>query len=55
MSIGQVKLSADVSEALSHGRAVVALESTIISHGILCCLLAQLVNFLYLLILVCVE
>ncbi|XP_058199216.1 pseudouridine-5'-phosphate glycosidase isoform X2 [Rhododendron vialii] len=33
VGIGQVKLSADVSEALSHGRAVVALESTIISHG----------------------
>ncbi|KAI8526117.1 hypothetical protein RHMOL_Rhmol13G0284200 [Rhododendron molle] len=33
VGIGQVKLSPDVSEALSHGRAVVALESTIISHG----------------------
>ncbi|XP_052197921.1 pseudouridine-5'-phosphate glycosidase [Diospyros lotus] len=30
---GLVKLSPDVSEALAHGRAVVALESTIISHG----------------------
>ncbi|KAL9455073.1 hypothetical protein AB3S75_010475 [Citrus x aurantiifolia] len=28
-----VKISPEVSEALSHGRAVVALESTIISHG----------------------
>ncbi|GFZ20723.1 indigoidine synthase A family protein [Actinidia rufa] len=28
-----IKLSPEVSEALSHGRAVVALESTIISHG----------------------
>jgi len=30
-----VKVSSEVSEALSLGRAVVALESTIISHGIL--------------------
>ncbi|XP_044478871.1 pseudouridine-5'-phosphate glycosidase-like [Mangifera indica] len=30
---GLVKLSPDVSEALSNGEAVVALESTIISHG----------------------
>lgn len=30
-----MKLSPDVSEALSNGEAVVALESTIISHGIL--------------------
>lgn len=28
-----VKISPEVSEALSHGHAVVALESTIISHG----------------------
>ena len=35
MGNGLVKLSPDVSEALSHGRAVVALESTIISHGML--------------------
>jgi pseudouridine-5'-phosphate glycosidase len=33
VGIARVKLSADVYEALSHGRAVVALESTIISHG----------------------
>ncbi|KAL6965646.1 pseudouridylate synthase [Sarracenia purpurea var. burkii] len=33
VGIDVVKLSTDVSEALSHGRAVVALESTIISHG----------------------
>ncbi|PSR86800.1 Pseudouridine-5'-phosphate glycosidase [Actinidia chinensis var. chinensis] len=31
--IGMIKLSPEVSEALSRGRAVVALESTIISHG----------------------
>ncbi|KAA8528056.1 hypothetical protein F0562_035075 [Nyssa sinensis] len=31
--VGTIKISPDVSEALSHGRAVVALESTIISHG----------------------
>ncbi|KAK6936958.1 Pseudouridine-5'-phosphate glycosidase [Dillenia turbinata] len=30
---GVLKISADVSEALSSGQAVVALESTIISHG----------------------
>ncbi|XP_059625034.1 pseudouridine-5'-phosphate glycosidase isoform X2 [Cornus florida] len=30
---GSVKISPDVSEALSHRKAVVALESTIISHG----------------------
>ncbi|XP_059430438.1 pseudouridine-5'-phosphate glycosidase [Corylus avellana] len=30
---GLIKISTEVSEALSHGRAVVALESTIISHG----------------------
>jgi len=29
-----VKISPQVSEALSNGRAVVALESTIISHGL---------------------
>lgn len=33
VAIARVKLSADVYKALSHGRAVVALESTIISHG----------------------
>ncbi|XP_028106103.1 uncharacterized protein LOC114305203, partial [Camellia sinensis] len=33
LCIGMVKLTPDVSEALSRGRAVVALESTIISHG----------------------
>ncbi|KAL7174287.1 hypothetical protein ACSBR2_033530 [Camellia fascicularis] len=33
LCIGMVKLNPDVSEALSRGRAVVALESTIISHG----------------------
>lgn len=31
--VGHVKVSPEVAEALSHGRAVVALESTIISHG----------------------
>jgi len=31
----KVKVASEVSEALSLGRAVVALESTIISHGIL--------------------
>ncbi|KAM7523365.1 hypothetical protein LguiA_013267 [Lonicera macranthoides] len=31
--LGHVKISPDVSEALSHGGAIVALESTIISHG----------------------
>lgn len=30
---GLIKVSPEVSEALSCGRAVVALESTIISHG----------------------
>lgn len=30
-----VKVASEVSEALSLGRAVVALESTIISHGII--------------------
>ncbi|XP_058115299.1 pseudouridine-5'-phosphate glycosidase isoform X1 [Magnolia sinica] len=30
---GHVKIAPEVSNALSHGRAVVALESTIISHG----------------------
>ncbi|XP_028094210.1 uncharacterized protein LOC114294287 isoform X1 [Camellia sinensis] len=34
LCIGMVKLTPDVSEALSRGRAVVALESTIISHGL---------------------
>ncbi|KAK2641220.1 hypothetical protein Ddye_022983 [Dipteronia dyeriana] len=33
LSKGLVKLSPEVSEALSRGQAVVALESTIISHG----------------------
>ncbi|KAL7202631.1 hypothetical protein ACSBR1_034157 [Camellia fascicularis] len=33
LCIGMIKLTPDVSEALSRGRAVVALESTIISHG----------------------
>ncbi|GMH00015.1 hypothetical protein Nepgr_001854 [Nepenthes gracilis] len=31
--IGLVKLSPEVSDAISHGKAVVALESTIICHG----------------------
>ncbi|KAM1100564.1 hypothetical protein FF1_007000 [Malus domestica] len=31
--IGSIKISPEVSDALSNGRAVVALESTIISHG----------------------
>lgn len=31
--MGLIKISEEVSEALSNGHAVVALESTIISHG----------------------
>ncbi|KAB2606240.1 pseudouridine-metabolizing bifunctional protein C1861.05-like [Pyrus ussuriensis x Pyrus communis] len=31
--VGSIKISPEVSDALSNGRAVVALESTIISHG----------------------
>lgn len=32
-AVGLIKVSPEVSEALSNGNAVVALESTIISHG----------------------
>lgn len=39
---GLVKVSPNVSEALSQGKAVVALESTIISHGLLITLLLTL-------------
>lgn len=44
--VGFIKISPEVSEALSNGHAVVALESTIISHGnslslshyVICCI-----------------